>query len=388
MSRTFEFPVKYARRMPDPVFNDEHGTERHFLYVPVSGVPQGLPLDPNPRIPNIRRSVYREIRRSLVLADGRFHLKHKGITLVAAAVEKQSDTKYEVRFDEGQGILDGGHTYELIQDALREGDLAENQFVKFEIVTRAVADWIPDMAGGLNTSVQVEEMSLDNLKGKFDWLKEVLEEGPMAGRIAYMENEDKDFDARDLVSVLTCFNIALFPRDDSERHPTVAYTSKANTLRLFEQSPAEYQKLKPLVVDILLLHDTVSAEARRFWNDEGGTFGRLAFVESRKRGAFIMPFSGEQVEYRLMTGALYPILAAFRWMVQEDSGKTVYCWKGGFENVLALWRDSAVELLRATKQSSDELGRNPNALGKSKNHWAGLFNRIAKRDLVASGAGR
>ena len=34
---------------------------------------------------------------------------------------------------------------------------------------------------------------------RFEWLKEVIETSDLAGRIAYRENEDKDFDARDLV---------------------------------------------------------------------------------------------------------------------------------------------------------------------------------------------
>jgi hypothetical protein len=48
-----------------------------------------------------------------------------------------------------------------------------------------------------------------------------------------------------------------------------------------------------------------------------------------------------------------------------------------------LWEDSALKLLKMTKQTSDELGRNPYAVGESRNHWANLFARIAMRDLAA-----
>ncbi|HSE37101.1 MAG TPA: hypothetical protein VLG74_07350 [Blastocatellia bacterium] len=64
-----------------------------------------------------------------------------------------------------------------------------------------------------------------------------------------------------------------------------------------------------------------------------------------------------------MSGALYPILAAFRWMVEEDKKSKNLVWRGGFKAVRALWDQSALELLKMTKQASDELGRNPNAIG-------------------------
>jgi hypothetical protein len=356
--------------------------ERHFLFVPVVDVPPDLPTDPNARVPNIRRSVYREVRDSLLSGDGRFHLKHKGITVVAQSVEKKSDAVYVVHLEEGQGVLDGGHTYSLILAEQAKGSLPSNQFVKFEVITRAPSEWIAEMAGGLNTSVQVQDMSLDNLAGKFDWIKEILKGESYETAIAWRENEDKEFDGRDLVSLLTCFNIDAFPNDVSDTQPVVAYEKKSAALKLYEDNPESYRKLKPLVKDILILHDLIRADARAHWNEDGGKFGALAFVETRKKG-FPLLFRGGSVEYRLMSGALFPILAAFRWMVERDPKTGLFRWRGGFDQVKRLWAESAMELLKMTKQASDELGRNANAVGKSRNHWANLFARVAMRDLAA-----
>lgn len=71
-------------------------------------------------------------------------------------------------------------------------------------------------------------------------------------------------------------------------------------------------------------------------------------------------------------------------MVEEDKKSKKFVWRGGFKAVRALWDQSALELLKMTKQASDELGRNPNAIGKSRNHWANLFARVAMRDLITS----
>jgi len=60
---------------------------------------------------------------------------------------------YEVNLENGEGILDGGHTYTLIVQEQREA-VAREPVVKFEIITRAPHEWVPEMAGGLNTSVQ------------------------------------------------------------------------------------------------------------------------------------------------------------------------------------------------------------------------------------------
>jgi hypothetical protein len=84
-----------------------------------------------------------------------------------------------------------------------------------------------------------------------------------------------------------------------------------------------------------------------------------------------------------MNGASYPMLGAFRWMVEENQKTGDFRWKGGFDKVLERWAESAEELMRVTLAASSELGRNPNALGKSRNLWSGLHARVAMRDLLS-----
>jgi hypothetical protein len=316
------------------------------------------------------------------------HLKHKGITLIATSVtKKDNSTTHEVEIDKSQGIVDGGHSYALLTSDTFKDVIPENQFVKFEILTKVPPDWNADIAGGLNTSVQVQDMSLDNLKGDFNWLKKIIEKEPYYDRNARRENEEGDLDARDLVSMLLMFNIALFKNDvgAGDTQPVVAYEKKSSALKMYEadmepEGAKTFKRLAPIVKDIFKLHDIIASDARYQWNEGGGSFGGLAFVEKRK-GGFHMTFTGVNAEYRLMSGALFPILAAFRWMVEEKKGH--YVWRGGFNAVLVMWKKSALEMLQMTKQASDELGRNPNAIGKSRNHWANLVARVAMRELMA-----
>ena len=383
------FVAPFARKVPDPNFKESHGIERHIWFVPVRSVPRGLPLDPNPRVPNVSKRIYREIERSLLneeVEPGTFHLKHKGITLIADRVDpvREVNDHYVVTLAEGQGILDGGHTYQLILEHLEDDDLPAEQFVKFEILTHVPPVWMPEIAGGLNTSVQVQAMSLDNLEGIFEWIKAELRDEPYYGKIAWRENEPGDFDARDIVSLLTLFNIYEFP-NNQEDQPVEGYEKKSNALKRFEARPESYKRLSPILKEILILHDTIRRDSRDLWNSQvpGGKFGNFSFVESKKRG-FEFPFTGKRADYRLMNGALYPILAAFRWMVEDDPMTYSARWRGGFQHVIERWEASAAELLRMTQQANDELGRNPNAIGKSRNHWANLHARVAMRELMAA----
>ena len=88
-----------------------------------------MPLDPNARIPNLRRRIYKEIEKSLLnkgdeTTPGTFHLKHKGITLIAESVVKSGDgPEYTVNLGKHHGIVDGGHTYELIVKNLANEEL-------------------------------------------------------------------------------------------------------------------------------------------------------------------------------------------------------------------------------------------------------------------------
>lgn len=374
-----------SRRLPDPVFHRTHGTTRHILYVRAVDVPEGMPLDPNPRGQNTNRRIYRDVRASLLNELGEpntFHLKHKGITIVADAVKPgATDDEFIVEFGNGHGIVDGGHSYLLITNERGDVPIPEDQYVKFEVLTDVPNQWLAEIAGGLNTSVQVQEMSLSALRGEFNWLQDLVKSHPFAASIAWRENEDGDFDARDLVALLYCFNIAEFP-NDSDNHPVKAYSNKADVLKHYIGHLEEYQGLSSIILDILTLHDTIRRDARELHNAQGGSFGKLSFVEARERGAWSFPFTGETGQYRLTNGALLPMLAAFRWFaVAADDG--IVCWRGGFENVLECWRGAAPELIRATVSAHNELGRNPNALGKSRNHWANLHNIVAKRELLA-----
>lgn len=394
MALSVSFRPKFTRRIPDPSFEHEHGMECVFMYVAAADVPRYLPNTPNARSPKINRQIHRDIEASLLSVGenvpGTFHLKHNGITLVAQSVRKSGEN-FIVEFGDEHGILDGGHSYEIILKCQGvEGADLSSQFVKFEIHTQVPNDWIPEMAGGRNTSVQVQPMSLANLSRKFDWMKAEFKGTSHADTIAWEEGDEGEYTARDVVAFLTCFNVDLYPNEvGNTTHPVVAYERPAAALDTYEDKLAVFEKARPILKDLLVLYEIIRRDGRTRYNDAAPKRrgGALAFVEKSrsKSKPWTFPIAGGESEYRVMKGAAMPMLAAFRWLVEHDPDTGSYRWRGGFDHVLALWEELAVELMEMTRETSDDTGRNANAIGKSRSHWSNLHARVAMRDLMARG---
>lgn len=387
---TARFEASFARRMPDPVFD---GAQRYFMMMPVEHIVDGLPKDPNPREQRIDRGIYKDVSQSLMNelgAANTFHLKNKGITLYASRVEHVDGDIYDVHFEDGDGTLDGGHTYEIIRaahdqiEAAIDADADMRQHVLVQIYVGYPRALVPELAGGLNTAVQVQDMSLAELRDDFEWIKDAIADTNFLQYIAFKENEKKPYDARDIVVALDVFNIALWP-NDGEEYPVRAFQSKAKVLETYLAKRATYERLTPIVKDVLVLYETISKEARHLHNAAGGKGGKLAFVDTKKNGKYDFPFLGVQDDARLTRGALLPMLGAFRWMVMEDDAGN-FVWRTSFDDVLALWRAVGAELMKATQSTSDDLSKQPNLVGKSRNHWATLHSTVAKRQLMAQAA--
>lgn len=384
---TFTLNAPIARRMPDP-YDTGHSVVRHIMYVPVCSFPSELAdrLEPNARTASgdLGKRVYREVQKSLrdedVSANGIFHLKHSGITMLAHSVKDVGSNNFEVTLGPKDGIVNGGHSAKLIAES---DDLPGHQVVKVEILVGVPDEWIVDIAGGLNTSIQVQAKSLDDLAGKFDWLKAEIANEPYADRIVWRENDPGVWDVTYLLSLLSCFNIFDYPNGGT-KHPVWAYGRKIGVLHQFEGKPETFKRLRPIAKDIFHLHDTISAEAKPLYNATGGKYGKWSFVQ-KKPSPYI--FSGDPDGNQMLGGALFPILGAFRWAVAEDKNGNAY-WEHGFDDVLVLMRSVLPELITLTGQASQENGRNIHALGRSPNHWNSLHDKVGLRYLQQKAAAR
>jgi hypothetical protein len=389
---SFTLRARLARRMADPNFNKSSGLDHHLLMVNVSDLPRDLPMEANARRPNTNKQVYREVKRSLLNENGEpgsFHLKNKGIVIIAEEVSQKAGTndQYIITLDRtSQGILDGGHTYQIIMECQDAGLLPEDQYVFVQVRTGVPKAWVPDISRGLNTALQVQDMSLDHLKGLFEWLKETLRPQSYYPIIAWSENDEGRYDARDIIAIMYLMNIDLFP--GSSQHPIAGYEKKSEALKAFEQHPAFFRNARNVLPQMLYLHDLIAMTAAEAYNrgaSEAGARGRgrgFKFVKVPTRSVDF-PFIGPDAtsDNVLEDAALYPILAAFRVFLKKKAYNGEYEWVGSFEEVKTAWNRLAYELMKITHETSDDVGRSNNAIGKSRTHWNLIYQRVENYKL-------
>src|SRR5713226_7821061 len=113
-------PSEFVRTVKDPTAknpNSKQQTRIIHAYVNVNDLPRDLPLDPDPRSPKRTGNVPKRISTSLGTNDGRFHLLNRGITISVKHAEfdnNRSVLSLSIPPDEAYGIIDGGHTYDVI----------------------------------------------------------------------------------------------------------------------------------------------------------------------------------------------------------------------------------------------------------------------------------
>ena len=380
--------VVEARRVQHPIFKQ---IEKHSFLVRAKDVPPGISLGANAReARTFNKRVYQDVKRNLIGEDpatpGYFDLMNKGITIIAEQVRRIDDKTYELVVKSEQGIVDGGHTYKLICSLLNDANLREEQHVEINVRTGVDPTMWPEVSRGLNTGIQVAQHSLDNLAGHYDWVKLELEHEPYHNQIAWREKDDGDYDVRDLICILEALNVFDFP-NNSGQHPVAAYEKWSVPTGKFSRDAEEhegnlagskYYRLRAILKDALVLYDVIRRDFYQVYNDADlGSAGKLSIVEQAREGAtFDFPFGRLPAsKYRLTKGALFPIFAAFRNMVEiNPSGEAQ--WRGDFDEVLALWRDVAPEACRVTKTATQDIGYQPEVLGKNRGHWSNMHKTI------------
>ena len=383
-------PAVKALEMEHPVYPE---IKKYYMTVRAIDLPAGIRKDANARDDegrDLRKPVYRDVYRSLVedqtVFPSIFDIKNKGIVILAEAVNQVADC-YKVEICEGQGIVDGGHTYEIIVKAQEDENIPEDQHVEVQLLTGVDADMITEISSGLNTGIAVKHHSIANLDGKYDWIKEEVDDQTYAGKIAWRESDDGDYDVRDLICVMEALNVIDYP-NDSGSHPTGAYSSRDRITKKFSEDAEKheddiqnstYYKLRLILKDALYLYDIIRHDFREIYNNNNmGNAGGLSIVEKARKGRdFEFPFAGlPNREHRLTKGALYPIFAAFRNKVEINQNTGEAEWAGGFQSVIDLWEKASRELVLQTQNATKDINHKPEIIGKSSGHWNTIHKTV------------
>ena len=342
MATTIKFKAESFRRLPDPYKDKNEGAPQMYTAIcDIKDIPNDLLewMETNPRKQNLKGKVGKKIAASLVTGRN-FHLLNRGILLSAANVTFNNyENLVSVTFEDPEchGDVDGGHTLRVIIEHQNELERGQ-QFVKLEILT-GVEGIFEDLAEARNTSAQVKDESIANLKDYYEMIKETLKDEPYAGRINYMENDEGDIDITDLLAIMNMFNIGRYKGMDD--CPVNSYSSKRKCSELYRneyekvaygdsvESDNPYYKMLPILADFFKLYDKLECNIDPYYKKKvpQGRYGATSGVTVAKEGKhFETTFYQNSTKYSTPKGFLYPILGAFRALVKEGADGR-YEWK-------------------------------------------------------------
>lgn len=389
-----KFKVESLRKVPNPYgifMNDtkRKSPEMIFAIVDVRELPDDIPTKTNPREQNMRTKVAGRIKDGLLSNHSPFFILNRGILISAKDIKfdnANSELTIFIEDESVHGNVDGGHTYKTILDYREKLDQGTKQYARIEILT-GIEDIFEDVAAARNTSVQVQDKAIAELKQKFNMIKESIESEPFKDDIAYKENEDKDIDVADILTILYMYNLE--KHDNREKMAVSAYSSKQTCVKDYTSAFDKYEdniennpyyKMKDVMIDIFKLYDLIETSMARKYREvnNGGAYGRVKGVEVPKSETkFKSKFYKKSMDHRTPKGFLYPIVGAFRALLDEKDG--VYYWKA---DPIEYFEEIGKNLVGDTVERSRTLGNNPNAVGKDTGTWKQLYNNVLTQYLL------
>ena len=201
MNTKYTFKVNSLRTLTSPYKKaGEKDTESiYYLLVDMRDLPEGMPLDVNPREPKMTTNVARRIANAVIEPETDFYINNRGIVIAAKKAVFDS-AKSEVTIDLGDqendndkysyGILDGGHTYTAIMNNRDKIPADLTKYVRVEVITNVQN--ITRLSDARNTSAQVSDIALFNLDDNFLFVQEAISGQPYENKIAYNDNDNKE----------------------------------------------------------------------------------------------------------------------------------------------------------------------------------------------------
>ena len=373
-------PTKSFRSIQSP-----HGSSKFGLFfVGTRDVPQELWKwrAVNPREINTKTSVYKSISGTLLQNPERFHERNRGITVTAKSVvydDKKQEVVIEMADEELHGVVDGAHTLHAVIESQKADDPAASAAVFFKCVTGIDAGEIAEIAGGLNTSQQVDLKSLENLKDHFELLKEKLKPEPYAEKIAYKMNQALPVDVREILYYLAVFDCSVY---SDKLHPVALFGRKEGIVRRFAEQAAQkdgagdsFKVLISRAPEILRLRDMIEKEAlTRLDGRYKASRTTRVRSESNKNNQLI--FLDQTVNGRIPLGWIMPMLAAFRANVKWR--KKTFEWIIPVNDLLASCID---DLVLGIKEIHAQENSRPEYVGRNSLAWRISYDTVSRAIL-------
>lgn len=396
----FTFYVKSFKRLEEPFDGNSQRTKYRF-YVEVKNVPEGLLnwMDTNPREQKLTTGVAKQIKDSLNEDNRSFHLWNRGILFSADDISYDNKTcMVTLSFTDPKchGNIDGGHTLKIIIENNKYINENPNryckQYVEFEVITGIESTVL--LAEARNTSTPVDTMSIEELNKSFDCIKKILENEKIDNdlyfsRISFKQNEHYQqkniIDGREIIAILNMFNPTLYKI--GENHPIQSYTGKEASLKRFlemglnkdsseeekkKKRENEIEKMRQIIPDIFKIWDKIECTLPEMAKRNKRKYGSKKYSNYGK-GEYYSTFSNKKLDYVVPKGLLYPLVGAFRALVETDKTTGNYTWGA---KPLEAWEKLGPKLVDSLLQASSENKDNPQSVGKSASTWDLLYKEL------------
>jgi hypothetical protein len=391
---TFTVPTQEYRSLPIPGLE---GTKLGDCFVEVMSLPDGLDafMRVNPRVPNRTQAgvlsgpVVRGIKETLTENPEDMAIKNQGIYLLVEEAEflRAQGGSGQLRITLGDpnrhGIVNGGHTYAAIRDAIEQADDVERKSlqraqVRLHILQGLDEAKVAEIAEGLNRSKQVDDPSLANLQGHFDLIRDVMKGRPGADSIAYSQGGPGDIYITEILVMLELFNCERF---DRKRHPHYLLSRSKSALGFYQNDlklrPSPSEILVPKLPEILELSDLIRQETPAAAKRIGFEFGRMKIGKvragSENHRNVALPFLGTQMAYHVPNGWLYPMLAAFRANADWNLEKRRFEWKVAPRDLVPQVIDDLVRVC-VTEHRDNNLP--PDKVGKRESTYVQCYDKV------------
>jgi hypothetical protein len=193
-----------------------------------------FPMKANPRSYNEGGSTTKKIKRTLVEEPQLFEVLNRGITVVCDSI-KFDDGEVLFTFSSwSQGVVDGGHTMTTAIKTVKaeEDNLTNHAKVTIKVMygpgVVALASRISET---YNTVEKVSQMSMNNLRGYFDPVKENLKPASYFNDIKWEQNEKGcRISCNRIIGLLNSFDPSRWGQHNGIiSQPTDSYNSASHT---------------------------------------------------------------------------------------------------------------------------------------------------------------
>lgn len=379
---TLRFLTKQFRSLPSPTGSSKVGV----FYAPALTMPRELWdwREVNPREVNRRSGVYKAIVQTLTQDPERFHERNRGITVVADELvydDKRQEVVLHLSDKQAHGCVDGAHTLDAILETQKQPPESWPAHVFVKAVIGVEADQIAEIAGGLNTSQQVDLKSLENLREHFEQLQHAIADQPYADQVAYKMNEDKPIDVRELLYYLAVFDCSVY---DEKRHPVALFGRKEGIVRRFAEQAAtrpgagdSFSVLIKRAPEILRLRDLIEKKALALAVGRYNT-GKGMRVRSETNKGNMLPFLNETVNGKIPLGWIMPVLAGFRANVRWNVPKGSFSWIVPIDELVDM---SIEQLILGIKDVHEQENSRPEYVGRNSISWRMSYNTVSSQIL-------